>query len=333
MRASSRSRCRRRSGWPRSSTTWWSATRASTASALARLAADERARVPGHADDRQRRAARADRVRRSVPTGPPIRVCVELDASLRLAGGRVHLGARRSPTHAPEDAAALARTIVAHPRFELVGLMAYEGQIAGRRRQPARAAEVRRPRDAAAVRPSSSAERRAAAVAAVREVAPLEFVNGGGTGSIETTAAEEAVTEIAAGSGLFGPRALRPLHQVPPAAGRPLRAVRRTTPLATSTPPSSAGAGSPPAPAGPDRLPTPVWPQGLELRAGRGRRRGADPADRGRGSRSCGSATGCGSGTPRPASSCEHVDELHLIADGQVVGTAPTYRGEGKVFL
>ena len=34
----------------------------------------------------------------------------------------------------------------------------------------------------------------------------LEFVNGGGTGSVQHTAAEAAVTEIAAGSGLYVPR-------------------------------------------------------------------------------------------------------------------------------
>src|SRR3546814_17767527 len=33
----------------------------------------------------------------------------------------------------------------------------------------------------------------------------LEFVNGGGTGSLETTAADRSVTEAAAGSGLYSP--------------------------------------------------------------------------------------------------------------------------------
>src|SRR5690348_13564747 len=61
----------------------------------------------------------------------PIRVCLDLDASLRLAGGHIHLGARRSPVHAPTEAASLARAVAADPRFVLVGLMAYEGQIAG----------------------------------------------------------------------------------------------------------------------------------------------------------------------------------------------------------
>ena len=49
------------------------------------------------------------------------------------------------------------------------------------------------------------AERRAAVVAAVREVAPIALVNGGGTGSMHTTRAEDVVTEITAGSGFYAP--------------------------------------------------------------------------------------------------------------------------------
>jgi D-serine deaminase-like pyridoxal phosphate-dependent protein len=64
---------------------------------------------------------------------PPggVRVCIDLDAGLRLFAGRIQIGAKRSPLHTPADAAALARQIVARGRFELVGMMAYEAQIAG----------------------------------------------------------------------------------------------------------------------------------------------------------------------------------------------------------
>ena len=75
------------------------------------------------------------------------------------------------------------------------------------------------------------AERRAAVVAAVRAVAPVPLVNGGGTGSLESTAAEPAVTEVTAGSGLLRARAVRPLPRVPAAARgvllRPGRAAAR----------------------------------------------------------------------------------------------------------
>ena len=121
-------------------------------------------------------------------------------------GGRLHLGVRRSPVHLPGDAAALARTVVAREGFRLVGLMAYEAQIAGVQdappRRPVRGLAVR---GMQAVSGRELAARRAAVVAAVTEVTLLEFVNGGGTGSVERTAAEPALTEVAAGSGLYSP--------------------------------------------------------------------------------------------------------------------------------
>ncbi|MGA8115371.1 MAG: alanine racemase, partial [Actinocatenispora sp.] len=137
---------------------------------------------------------------------PTVRICLELDASLRIAAGRIHLGVRRSPVHTPAQAGAAARDIAARPGFRLVGVMAYEAQIAGLQDRPAgrplygMAIRMMQRRSAAELR-----ARRAAAVAAVRAVADLEFVNGGGTGSVHSTVTEPAVTEVAAGSGLYGP--------------------------------------------------------------------------------------------------------------------------------
>ncbi|CAM5415742.1 Amino acid deaminase/aldolase OS=Streptomyces alboniger OX=132473 GN=CP975_06190 PE=4 SV=1 [Streptomyces alboniger] len=137
-----------------------------------------------------------------------IRVCLELDTALKLLGGRVRVGARRSPLHSPAQVADLARAVARRPGFKVVGIMAYEGHIAG-----VGDAVAGRPLRSRAVRLMQAtarrelAERRAAVVRAVRAVVPdLEFVNGGGTGSVQHTAAEDAVTEIAAGSGLYGPR-------------------------------------------------------------------------------------------------------------------------------
>ena len=95
-----------------------------------------------------------------------IRVCLELDASWQ-APVLGHLGVRRSPVHDPADAGALAAYIVRRPGFRLVGMMAYEAQIAGVVNQPAG-----RPVDGAVNRWMQSRslpellERRARAVAA-----------------------------------------------------------------------------------------------------------------------------------------------------------------------
>ncbi|NEC79105.1 amino acid deaminase/aldolase, partial [Streptomyces sp. SID7958] len=63
--------------------------------------------------------------------GEVVRVCLELDTSLRLFGGRVRVGARRSPLHSPAEVAEVARAVARRPGFRVVGLMAYEGHVAG----------------------------------------------------------------------------------------------------------------------------------------------------------------------------------------------------------
>ncbi len=157
----------------------------------------------------------------------PVQVCLDIDTSYVGLGGLIRAGARRSPVRTPAQAAALARDIAGRPGIRLAGLMAYEAQIAGVGDKP-----PGRPAYALAVRQmqrrsaAELARRRAAIVAAVREVTPLRFVNGGGTGSIGGTAAEDAVTEIGAG---LGPLPAQPVRQLPGllrAAGGPVRAVR-----------------------------------------------------------------------------------------------------------
>ena len=141
--------------------------------------------------------------------------------------------------------------------------MAYEAQIAGLGdagrgpRSMAVRALQRRSR-------AEIAERRAAAVAAVRAVAPLEFVNGGGTGSLESTAAEAAVTEVTAGSGLFGSALFdhyRAWHPQP-AALFALPVVRRPGPGVVTV---LGGGWVASGPSGRDRLPCPWLPTGLRL--------------------------------------------------------------------
>ena len=139
--------------------------------------------------------------------GGPIQVCLDVDAGWWLLGGRIRFGARRSPVRTPEQAAALAREVLARPELQLDGLMSYEAHIAGVGDRP-----PGRPLMGAAIRAMQRASarelaaRRAAVVEAVSAVAPLRFVNGGGTGSVDRTAAEPAVTEVAARSASTGRR-------------------------------------------------------------------------------------------------------------------------------
>jgi D-serine deaminase-like pyridoxal phosphate-dependent protein len=261
-----------------------------------------------------------------------LRVCLDLDASWRLLGGRLRVGARRSPVHGPRQAAALAAAIAARPGVRLVGLLMYEAQIAGVGDQPDGALAGGAIRAMQAGSERELRRRRRAVVAAVRAVAPdLEFVNGGGTGSLERTARDSAVTELAAGSGLYGPALFDTYRRFSPrpAALFALPVVRRpdaaTATLLGGGYPASGGAGA-------DRLPRPHLPADLRL----------DPRE--------------GAGevqTPvlgphaehlrvgdvvffrhaKAGELCERFDVLHLLRGGTLVERVPSYRGEGQAFL
>jgi D-serine deaminase-like pyridoxal phosphate-dependent protein len=270
----------------------------------------------------------------AIPSSPeaPVRVCLDVDASWWPLGGRVKIGAKRSPVRTPHDAAALAREVVARPGLVLDGLMSYEAHIAGvGDRPPGRLGSAMGAAIAAMQRASARelAERRAAVVAAVREVAPLRFVNGGGTGSVERTAAEAAVTEVAAGSGLFGPtlfdayRAFAPR----PAALFALAVVRRpsagvVTVLGGGYPASGA--------AGADRLPRPVLPPGLRLDRQEGTGEVQTPLH-GAGDLRVGDRVWFRHA--KAGELCERFNEVHLVRGRELVATVPTYRGEGMAFL
>ena len=262
----------------------------------------------------------------------PIRVCIELDVSWWAAGGRLRVGAKRSPVRTPKAARELAAEIVARPGFELAALMGYEAHIAGVGDRPL-GSRV----EGAAVRWMKSrsapeiAERRAAVVEAVREVAELPIVNGGGTGIIHTTVAEDVVTEVTAGSGFLAPTLFDRYDDFDqrPAAMFALPVVRRPSPrVATLLGGGYLASGA----AGEDRLPRPHLPRGLRLdpREGAGEVQtpvlGGPAADLRIGDRVY----------LRHAKSgelCERFDSLHLVLGGEIVDEVPTYRGEGRCYL
>jgi D-serine deaminase-like pyridoxal phosphate-dependent protein len=266
------------------------------------------------------------------PARPDVRVCIDLDAALELLGGRIHLGPYRSPVHSTHDAATLARAISDRPGFRLVGVMSYEGQIAGlgdnQPGSPLRRAALRTMQRLSA---RELAGRRAAAIAAVEEIAPLEFVNGGGTGSIEQTSAEHVITEVGAGSGLYGPglfdfyRRFRP-H---PAAFFVLPVVRRpTAKIATLLGGGWIASG----PIGADRQPTLTWPRGLRLTPLEGAGEVQTPV-LGEAAHQLRLGDHVWLRHAKAGELCERVNVLHLVSGSTVVDQVPTYRGERHAFL
>ncbi|GAB3704655.1 amino acid deaminase/aldolase [Amycolatopsis oliviviridis] len=296
--------------------------------ALRRLAANDRARAaisimvdsPEH----------LDLVDAALGQGhPEIRVCLELDASWRPLPG-VHIGTRRSPVFSPRQAADLARTILSRKGFRLVGMMAYEGQIAGL--GDAAGGGVKNSAIGWMQRKSivEIAKRRAAAVKAVRALAELEFVNGGGSGSVESTGAEAAVTEIAAGSGLIGPTLFDGYaHFSPrPAAMFALPVVRRPAPKVATL---FSGGYIASGPTESSRQPTPYLPEGLSLLGFEGAGEVQTPVS-GEAARHLRLGDRVWLRHAKAGELAERFTHYHVVIGDRVDRTVPTYRGESQNF-
>ena len=271
--------------------------------ALERLVASPSAAGRDHADGRRRRPTSTSSTR-SAPRRPsPVRVAHR--HRRRPADGRP---ARRAQALAAattsRTSSRLARTVRrARRASRLVGVMTYEGQVAGVPddvpTQRAKSLVVRRLKSASMAQLAE--RRRVIADRAGRARRRWSSGTPGARARSRRPPPTRSVTEIAAGSGLLVPGAVRPLPVVHAAAGGVLRAAGRRRALrrdgdrarrrlhrlrAGRRRPAAGAVGS--ARPAPDRA--------------RGRRRGADPADRSPGRAAARSATWCGSGTPSPAS-------------------------------
>lgn len=268
-----------------------------------------------------------DRIRASMSV--EIRIAIDIDAGLRLAGQ--HIGPKRSPLADPASVVGLARTVMDRPGFRLVGVMTYEGQVAGVPDdvpgQRTKSLLVRRIKNASM---SQLTTRRSEIAAALAEVTELEFWNGGGSGSVSATAADRVVTEIAAGSGLLVPGLFDHYQSFTPAPASffGLRVTRRPHPSMVTV---HGGGLIASGPTGADHSPIPWAPPGLELTGMEGAGEVQTPL------------VGHPAGMLRigdlvwfrhakSGELFEHVKDVHLVRGYEVTRVVPSYRGCGLVF-
>jgi D-serine deaminase-like pyridoxal phosphate-dependent protein len=271
-------------------------------------------------------------VARARALGVVFLVAIDLDCS--TAFPHLYFGVRRSPVKTPENAMALARVIASHSNgLKLAGLMGYEGQIAGLQDevpgQGIRNALLK------FLKRSSITElsrRRGAAVAALGCAGfELDFVNGGGTGSLESTRADASVTEVTVGSGLYAPGLFDHFQhfQHTPSLCFALQVTRRPTEgVVTCLGGGYVASG----PAGRDRLPRPFLPAGMKLLNQEGAGEVQTPVSLPAGVR-------LSIGDPvffrhaKAGELAEHFTHFLLLRAGIVEQRVPTYRGEGQCFL
>jgi D-serine deaminase-like pyridoxal phosphate-dependent protein len=264
--------------------------------------------------------------------GVRYRLCLDLDMSSAVPG--LWFGVRRSPLRDVDAALKVANFIKAHAdTLQLVGLMGYEGQIAGLQdRVPGAGARNLMVRMLKRRSLREIHARRQSVVDALQGAGfQLEFVNGGGTGSLEDTAADRSVTEAAAGSGLYAPGLFDYFghfrHQASVFFALPV--TRRPTPdIATCTGGGYIASG----PAGADRLPRPFLPAGMKLLDLEGAGEVQTPVTLPPG-------VNPALGDPlffrhaKAGELAERFERVLLLRGEQIVGDVPTYRGQQQSFF
>ena len=259
-------------------------------------------------------------------------ICLDVDVAWRLLDGKVHLGVRRSPVRSADEALVLAERA---RRLELpvTAVMAYEAQVAGLRDDNPTSRHLDPLRRLVRARGKSIAtQRRRAVVDALRSAGVrVEVVNGGGTGSLDSTSGDGTVTEVTAGSGFYAPHLFDGYRglALAPAAFFLIPIVRFPDPGWVT----AAGGGLVASGAmGVDRLPIVHLPRGLEPTEAEGFGEVQTPLKVRK------EAPRLELGDPvvcrhaKAGELMERFDTVIFVRGDEVVGHDQTYRGEGAAF-
>jgi D-serine deaminase-like pyridoxal phosphate-dependent protein len=257
-------------------------------------------------------------------------LCLDIDMSLVIPG--LHFGVWRSPLRTPQHVRPVVEQINDSPDVLLDGIMGYEAQIAGVGDnvpgQPLKNTLVQQLKRRSI---HDLAKRRAEVVELIKSYGPLRFVNGGGTGSILSTRAESAVTEITVGSGFYSP-GLFDLYRdfrYQPAAGYAIEIVRRPHPtIYTCLGGGYVASGA----IGPEKSPQPYLPVGASLMALEGTGEVQTPI-RYQGPLQLNLGDPIFLRHAKAGELCERFPRLLLVANGAVIDEVTTYRGDGQCFI
>lgn len=260
----------------------------------------------------------------------PLFLCIDIDLSTYLPG--LNFGVFRSPTRTKSQVLALLNSIKGNKGLQLKALMGYEAQIAG-------VTDNQKGRSLMnliiGLLKKISLKRipslRASLVKSILDQGiELDFVNGGGTGSMESTREEDSVSEIAVGSGFYAPTLFDSYSQFKhlPAAGFALEVVRIPEKnIYTCFSGGYVASGA----IGRDKVPSPYLPEGSELTNNEMAGEVQTPVLY-RGQTRLGLGSRIYFRHAKAGELCERFLSLLLIRDGAIEKSVDTYRGSGKLF-
>lgn len=258
-------------------------------------------------------------------------ICIDIDMSSDFPG--IHFGVYRSPINTFAQFKKLVDQLPNYPNIHLEGIMGYEAQIAGiGTKDPFMGMKnyaVRIMRNLSII---ELAKRRKACIDYAKSKGwALPLINGGGTGSIETTLSEEYITEVTVGSGFFSPTLFDYYdnfkHQ--PAAGFACEIIRIPKKgMFTAMGGGYIASGG----IGPAKQPTPYLPEGFKITENEGCGEVQTPILYS-GIENLGIGDTLLFRHAKAGELCERFNNLQLISKGKITKEVPTFRGEGKCFV
>jgi D-serine deaminase-like pyridoxal phosphate-dependent protein len=260
-----------------------------------------------------------------------IPVCIDIDMSVDFPG--LHFGVWRSSLRKMDDFKKFVDKALQSDKIEIRGLMGYEAQIAGvGDKMDGKFFMNTSIKGLKAVSIPMIKKFRAEAVEYLKSKnVQLDFVNGGGTGSMESTCAEEAITEITVGSGFYNSHLFDYYSNfaLEPAAGFAIQVVRTPKPeVYTCLGGGYIASGSIDA----SKAPLPYLPEGVKLIEQEGAGEVQTPIlYKGKEKIKIGDPIFLRHS--KAGELCERFNELYLIQKDKIIDKTPTYRGEGKCFL
>lgn len=264
--------------------------------------------------------------------GVEVPLCLDVDMSTEHLAQ--YFGVRRSGVRTPAEARPVAQAVDEYEGVRLTSVMGYEAQIAGLPdRSPGNNAAVNAIIRKLKERSKAEIEGRRGEVVRALEAwgHDVAFVNGGGTGSVEYTVRDPAVTEVTVGSGFYAPRQFDHYdHFEPePAAGFAVEIARRPSDGVYTCRGGGYVASGPP---GADKIPAVHLPTDASLTDTEAAGEVQTPVVYdGRFDLELGDPVVLRHG--KAGELCRNFTELAIVSDGEIAEMAPTYRGDGRCFM
>ncbi|BBM82720.1 amino acid deaminase/aldolase [Candidatus Uabimicrobium amorphum] len=258
-------------------------------------------------------------------------ICVDVDMSSSFPG--IHFGVRRSPLNTAQQVLQLVQEMDTLPGVSFAGVMGYEAQIAGLGDKSPFNNFIMNAviRQLKKISIQQIQKRRQNVVETLQQNGfSCKIVNGGGTGSLETTSLEPCITEVTAGSAFFSPGLFDYYcnFQHNPALFYAIEVTR--TPTANIF--TCHGGGYVASGTGKDKIPQPYLPKKSKLLDTEGAGEVQTPVVY-RGKKKIQLGDPIFMRHSKAGELCEHFNSIHLVKNGKVVDEVSTYRGEGKCFL